>query len=48
MAVQSQGVYIETIVCTDRCGSNKGQPELGKKTDKGPHFPADMFFSTVI
>lgn len=42
MAAQSQGVYIETVVCTDRCGSNKGQPE--EKTDMGPHFPADMFF----
>lgn len=31
MAAQSQGVYIETVVCTDRCGSNKGQPEDGKK-----------------
>lgn len=38
MAVQSQGVYIETIVCTDRCGSNKGQPEDGKKTRQGSTF----------
>lgn len=38
MAVQSQGVYIETIVCTDRCGSNKGQPELEKKNQQGSTF----------
>lgn len=31
MAVQSQGVYTERAVCTDRCGSNKGQPKDEKK-----------------
>lgn len=47
VAAQSHGVYTETVVCTDRCGSNKGQPE-DEKTYKGPDFPADMFFSGVI
>lgn len=38
MAAQSHGVYTETVVCTDRCGSNKGQSEDEKKNDKGSTF----------